>query len=55
MSFVVLLEILCCFDQFEAQFLLGELQLQPLQLVPRILEAQVSVGVHRNTNLGMAH
>ena len=55
MSFVVLLEILCCFDQFEAQFLLGELQLQPLQLVPRILEAQVSVGVHRHTNLGMAH
>ena len=55
MSFSVLLEILCRFDQSEAQFLLGVLQLHPFQLVPRILDTQVGVGVHRYANLGMTH
>ena len=55
MSFSVLLEILCRFDQSEAQFLLGVLQLHPFQLVPRLLDPQVGVGVHRYANLGMTH
>ena len=55
LSFVVLLAKSCRFDQSEAHFLLGELQLNPLQFLPGIIETQMGVGVHGHTNLRMAH